>query len=193
MGTSGINSIRKVSIFDSTIKTKLIMNLSFKTKFSNGEPTCFIEKIWVSLSFGVDVKADYAEAYRKKIHENWDELRLPPFGLTRYLRPKLHTIREDKHNRWHAGVKIHFNVFNRTKNMFRFAPVIPCVSTQKIEIIRTSDYLNEIICKVDGRILTELETQKLAWNDGFANLIAFWLYFSQGFEGKIIHWTDLKY
>jgi hypothetical protein len=88
---------------------------------------------------------------------------------------------------------IHPVVFNRSKNQFQFAPTIPCKSVQKIEIIRTSDYLNETIVKIDGRKLSEKEVQQLAWNDGFANLIAFWLWFQNGYTGKIIHWTNLKY
>ena len=38
-------------------------------------------------------------------------------------------------------VSIHFNINVRTKNQFQFAPVIKCVSTQKIEIILIIDIL----------------------------------------------------
>ena len=105
---------------------------------------------------------------------------------------KIHTIREDKHNRWKAGVKMHMATGVRTKKYNQFAEEV-CKSVQRIKIIRTSDYLNETIVEIGGRKLTEPEVQQLAWNDGFENLIDFWLWFSEGFEGKIIHWTDLKY
>jgi hypothetical protein len=105
---------------------------------------------------------------------------------------KIHTIREDKHNRWKQGRLIHMATGVRTKNYNKFTEQI-CTGTQKIEIIRVSDYLNENIVKVDGRILKEEEVQKLAFNDGFSNLINFWLWFSEDFTGKLIHWTDLRY
>jgi hypothetical protein len=106
---------------------------------------------------------------------------------------KKHTIREDKHNRWHAGITMQMATGVRTKKYNCFQENT-CKSVQRIDIIRTSDYLNETIVKVDGRVLSEKETQSLAWNDGFVNLIDFWLWFSDGLEnGKIIHWTDFYY
>lgn len=105
---------------------------------------------------------------------------------------KIHTIREDKTNRWQQGVKIHFATGVRTKNYNCFDEGV-CASTQSIEIIRMSDYLNETVVKIDGRVLDQTEVQQLAWNDGFENLAEFWLWFSDSFKGKIIHWTDYKY
>ncbi len=107
---------------------------------------------------------------------------------------KKHTIRADKHNRWKAGNKIHCATGVRTKNYSCFKEYV-CISTQKIEITRPvwSEYLNDAVVKVDGKVLTEKEQQQLAWNDGFANLLEFWLWFNEDFTGKIIHWTDLKY
>lgn len=105
---------------------------------------------------------------------------------------KIHTIREDKANRWRIDRVIHMATGVRTAKYEQFDEQI-CTGVQKIEIIRTSDYMNETIVKVDGRILTEKETQTLAWNDGFLNLFDFWLFFADGFEGKVIHWTDYKY
>ena len=105
---------------------------------------------------------------------------------------KKHTIREDSHNRWKAGMKMHMATGVRTRQYNQFNEET-CKSIQEIEIIRTSDYLNEIIVKIDGRILNQDEVQQLAWNDGFDNLIDFWIWFHNGFKGKIIHWTNLKY
>jgi len=105
---------------------------------------------------------------------------------------KKHTIREDCHNRWKAGVKMHMATGVRTKNYNQFAEEV-CKSTQNIEVRRTSDYLNETLVIVDGRVLSQAEVQQLAFNDGFVNLIDFYLWFSSGFSGKIIHWTELRY
>lgn len=105
---------------------------------------------------------------------------------------KKHTIREDSHNRWKQGIKLHMATGVRTKMYNQFSEDT-CKSVQKIEIERTSDYLHETIVKIDDRKLTEKEVQQLAWNDGFANLVDFWLWFSKGFKGKIIHWTELRY
>lgn len=93
----------------------------------------------------------------------------------RFIKPilaqtKKHTIRVDSHNRWRAGMKMHMATGVRTKKYNQFNEDI-CKSIQQIEIIRTSDYLNDTIVKIDGRKLTQPEVQQLAWNDGFDNLI----------------------
>jgi hypothetical protein len=165
------------------------MILPFSTQFKDGTPTHFISKIWHSL-LGFD---NYEELYWSmySVISKVDSLDSDLFAEN--VVPKPHTIREDIHDRWHEGSLIHPVVFNRSKNQFQFAPTLVCKSTQKIEIIRTSDYLNETIVKIDGRKLLEKEIQQLAWNDGFSNLIGFWLWFQDGFTGKIIHWTNLKY
>lgn len=105
---------------------------------------------------------------------------------------KIHSIREDRYNRWKEGMIIHMATGLRTKDYKQFHEGI-CKSIQQIEIIRVSDYWNETIVRIDGRQLDLTEIQKLAWNDGFTNLIHFWMWFNRGFVGKIIHWTDFKY
>ena len=108
---------------------------------------------------------------------------------------KIHTIREDRHNRWKTGMMAHewlHNPRNVTKNPHYFA-TSQVQSIQRIEIIRVSDHLNETMVKVDGRELNQDEAQALAWNDGFINLVDFWLWFANGFDGKILHFTDKRY
>lgn len=168
------------------------MTLGFKTKWANGEPTYFVEKIWAGFSLD-----DYlwfnengcwsTEYYKDNFSVNYDW-----FKVFMKATPKLHTIREDKPNRWKAGNKIHFVINNRTKNRFQFAPVIPVFSTQKIQIqpTRKGDY---VWIYVDGRLLNYDESEKLAINDGFESLKQFCLWFNKPFTGKIIHWTSLKY
>lgn len=105
---------------------------------------------------------------------------------------KIHTIREDAKNRWQEGMTMHMATGIRTKNYNQFNAAI-CKGIQQIEIIRRSDYLEDTIVKVDGRELTFDEIQRLAWNDGFEHVIGFFMWFKDGFKGKILHWTRLEY
>jgi hypothetical protein len=163
------------------------MILSFSTKDKNGKPTNFVEKIWLGL--------EQISPIYKQYSKEWFKLYFNKFGrywdVDTRLAPKKHTIREDKHDRWHAGVLIHFIIFPRTKKMFQFAPIMPCVSTQRIDIYETGDG-TEIF--IDGRCLDENEAELLAKNDGFEDAEDMLNWFDGGIEDwKIIHWTDLKY
>lgn len=174
------------------------MKLSFSIKFPNGKPTYFIDKIWDCLvkSWLItgDLRADYLISYRNKFNSNWDSIE--------GIKPKRHTIRKDEKNRWKAGMNIHFVINNRSKNEFRFAPVVDCRSVQKIEIeylidleiFKSSPLLpRPISVEVDERTLDANEIQTLAQNDGFDSVEDFFEWFNTDFTGKIIHWTDLKY
>lgn len=123
-------------------------------------------------------------------------------------KPKIHTIREDKNNRWKAGMDIHMVINNRTKNRFQFAPVVKCVSVQEIEIdsyesdikshFTYSKHLGNYRYKVfrvwiDGKMRPIRELEKLAINDGFDSAEDFFKYFNKDFKGKLIHWSNLKY
>jgi hypothetical protein len=115
----------------------------------------------------------------------------------RFIKPilektKIHTFREDIPDRWKEGKKMHMATGIRSKRYNQFY-LSTCKSTQLIEIICPSDYMNETIVKVDGRELNQDELRQLAYNDGFDNLVDFWMWFTDGFNGKIIHWTDLRY
>lgn len=105
---------------------------------------------------------------------------------------KKHTIREDKHNRWKPGMKMHMATGVRTKEYNQFYQAV-CLSTQEIEIIIKGDRVNDTIVKVDGHMLTGIEILHLIVFDGFNSIAEFLLFFQNGFKGKIIHWTDLKY
>lgn len=170
------------------------MKLSFSIKFPNGKPTYFIDKIWdciidSSLMVG-EFRADYLISFQKKFNNYWDS--------TEGIKPKRHTIRKDEKNRWKAGMKIHFTIFNRSKNSFRFAPVIECKSVQKIEIEYTN-FSKDPIIVIDGthfyneKIGIDHGVKQLAQNDGFDSVDDFFEWFNTDFTGKIIHWTDLKY
>jgi hypothetical protein len=168
------------------------MILPFSTQL-NGKPTYFVERIHKCFSLkeiymiaGLDPSVHYPKDYN--------------FVAKDKLSPKLHTIREDKNDRWKAGTKIDFFINCRQKNMFRFAPVLPVVSTQKVEIkwIGFNNGFRPCIW-IDKKLIYDLaginkkQMLELAQNDGFDTIEDFFRYFDKDFKGKIIHWTDLKY
>ena len=170
------------------------MILPFSTKI-NGKETFFVQKIWASL-----LQIDN-ELYQDYLHPDGFPPQMPwPASSYKDFKPKLHTIRKDKNDRWQVGTKIDFYINVRQKDMFRFAPVLPVISVQKIEIkmISFSDGFRPWV-KIDGKLFYDVaETLKaqmlqFAQNDGFDNLEDFFNYFNKDFVGKIIHWTDLKY
>jgi len=185
------------------------MILSFSTKI-NGKPSYFIEKIWEGLLRNVfenDIDyIDYMSRHEEVFGKNWDFI---PDETERMTSGKIHTIREDKKDRWQTGTKIDFFINTYQKNMFRFAPVLPVVSVQKIEIKWFDDgKIKQVSVFIDGKIygtvcynfgvnVTELYKRKkldlLAQNDGFDTIEDFFAYFNEDFKGKLIHWTDLKY
>ena len=109
---------------------------------------------------------------------------------------KIHTIREDKTNRWKAGNVIHGATGVRTKNYNQFFEDV-CRSTQKIEIKydnKCSDWPAVIIDGKEHRIYHKPNViLQLAMNDGFKHPSEFSEWFKSDFKGKIIHWTDFKY
>lgn len=108
---------------------------------------------------------------------------------------KIHTIREDKHNRWKVGKIIHFATGVRTKNYNCFLRAL-CLRTQIIKItypvIGTENFTLPLV-SVDDNLLTISEIHALAVNDGFKNLEEFLTWFNKPFTGKIIHWTSKSY
>lgn len=101
---------------------------------------------------------------------------------------KIHTIREDKPNRWKAGNQIHCALGVRTKKYECFHETV-CYSTQKIEITEDRRIL------VDDKELSPAMARLLAQNDGFKSEAHFWWWFGSyiPFTGKIIHWTKFDY
>lgn len=181
------------------------MILPFST-IINKKPSYFVERIHKG------IRANYLlTAVDPSIHytANYN------FIAKDKLPAKLHTIREDKKDRWKAGTKIDFFINVRQKNMFRFAPVLPVVSTQKIEFIWKENTENHTclgtkfdrICtiKIDDRfygdaylingsvVSSSYTIPNFANNDGFDTPDELFAYFNKNFKGKIIHWTDLRY
>jgi hypothetical protein len=166
------------------------MILPFSTKM-NGKPTYFVEKIILGLVRNNLITIDFAS-----------ELLDIPISEIRKLvfKSKLHTFREDKKDRWHAGRMIDFFINCRQPTMFRFAPVLPVVSVQKVEIFYKGLFAAVAIDKelfyTDADFKLGKSTAgmlQLAQNDGFDTIEDFFAYFNEDFKGKIIHWTDLRY
>ena len=112
---------------------------------------------------------------------------------------KIHSMREDKHNRWKVGMTIHFSTGARTKNYNQFSQG-KCLGLQKVGLYQGSV---GIMVLVDGRQLLGKEILEVARNDGYAD-IASWMRFfvpeipedpndMNQWTGKIIHWTDKLY
>lgn len=114
---------------------------------------------------------------------------------------KLHTLRQDPHNRWRAGMPIQLATGVRTKKYRCFKEDV-CTGTQLIRI--TPKYLmveifgtTDITACLGGLILwhglSNEEIDTLARNDGFDSTEDFWRWFNKPFEGKLIHWTQKRY
>ncbi len=104
---------------------------------------------------------------------------------------KIHTIREDKSDRWKAGNKIHCYYNCRQINMRLIYPEMVCVSIQDIHI--SPDCYGKYTIFIDDISISDKDEKILALNDGFDSLDKFKEWFSEEFRGKIIHWTCLKY
>lgn len=158
------------------------MILPFSTKL-NGKETFFVERIHKGIRINyllrpVDPIVHYPPNYN--------------FVAKDKLPPKLHTLREDKNDRWQVGTMIDFFINVRQKNMFCFAPRLTVMSTQVVEIIHT-EFMNDIILTIDKKRLNLSEMEQFARNDGFDNLYEFIAYFNKDCVRKLIHWTDLRY
>lgn len=181
------------------------MTLGFSQKL-NRKTTQFVEKITRCLdNIQVPNLRNYAaDAAEKLGYTTTDEFA----EAVVYAEPKLHTMREDKNDLWHAGVDIHYVINNRTSNRFQFAPVTPCISTQKVNIVYENREAGNrrVMIAIDGRMEGGASfypsgqlatvwgiTDQLAINDGFESVEDFFKYFNKTCERKLIHWTNLKY
>jgi len=158
-----------------------------------GKKNYFVEKIFKSFSAYEVIKAGV-----KETHPYWlsNQTKIPSFSkrLDKNILPKLHTLREDKNDKWEAGNDIHFWINFRTKNQLQFAPLIKVTSVQSIVIKNDGGKLSKLVSvKVDGKELFPFQVKKLAINDGFPDLESFFCWFDKDFKGKIIHWTELRY
>jgi len=122
---------------------------------------------------------------------------------------KKHSFRIDSHKRWKSGIKIQFATGVRSKRYNNFSDgECKCIQHVVIEeyclandnhsflfIPSNSSHIQQKKFRViiDNRILHWTEIVKLSRNDGFDSPEDFFRWFYNGFDGFIIHWTDLKY
>lgn len=168
------------------------MILAFSTQI-NKKPTYFVERIHLSfriqevnMKAGLDPSIHYPKDYN--------------FIAKSQVAAKIHSIREDKSNRWKAGTKIDFFINCRQKDMFRFAPVLPVVSVQDVFITYAHSDILEI--SIDDRYIHSYsERLELAKNDGFDTWDDFFNYFYPLIKAsedkclslRLIHWTNHRY
>lgn len=168
------------------------MTLSFSTEI-NGKPNYLVEKIWKWLWDNTDF--EYGATWYEHGYQRLRPAKYIEQENIHFHKPKLHTIRRDEQNRWKAGNTVHPVIYNRTPDRFQFAPDFKCTGTQPI-VIEWED--NCACIKVEAgensyRYLSAFEMEELAINDGFESIKDFFAYFNVNFEGKIIHWSDIRY
>lgn len=143
---------------------------------------------------------------------------LTSYGKQNGYVPKLHTLREDPHNRWKPGKAIHHATGVRTPsyNCF-YHDKQGCKSVQQIQIINEEFKEIRIYRHLRDRYFTlytnnpnhvknlkqlpqykfiefDKNLHQFIQNDGFDTPEQFWAWFNQPiWHGKIIHWTDLMY
>jgi hypothetical protein len=111
---------------------------------------------------------------------------------------KIHTIREDKSNRWVPGKQIHFATGVRTKQYNQFG-LSMCNGVQRVSMSHIAYYGISIL--VDGKELDPIEKFQFIEADGFRYWIDFFAWFyplikatnNNCYEATIIHWTDFRY
>lgn len=117
---------------------------------------------------------------------------------------KIHTIREDKKNRWKILNKIHFATGVRTKNYNQFAEGV-CTLIERIEIKYTHQFGCKIVSVfinnkpsgiarfVDSKISWSSDCVKaLAAREGFDSVEDFFAWFDKDFTGKLLHFGIFK-
>lgn len=125
-------------------------------------------------------------------------LNYPWGGETHFVRKivrreKIHSIRTDKKNRWKAGRSIQQVTGNRTKNRNQFASET-CDGVQTVSISFNTDGTINLVLVDSVQIK---DWHKIAINDGLtASDFQAWFFLNAEqyvYEGKIIHWTPLRY
>lgn len=149
------------------------MTLGFTTKFPDGSPTMFEQKILIDLD----------PACREQYPD---------------MLPKIHTFRMG--HRWRAGMKMHMVTGNRTANRRQFNIGYPaletCNGTQDCIITCIIDPAIGFHIEIDGR---QIENDLLfIANDGFNSPQQFWNWFGNPITpvrhvGQIIHFTNFRY
>jgi hypothetical protein len=112
---------------------------------------------------------------------------------------KVHTVRDDKGNRWKAGMLMHMYTGGRfSKEYHQFAKK----ECKGIQDIFTTYFNGRLQITVDDTYLFgHLERTNFAISDGFNDwddFVKYWLPVidtmpEKTFKGKVIHWTYFRY
>lgn len=106
---------------------------------------------------------------------------------------KVHTLRDDLHDRWISGRTMHMATGVRTKNYNCFKQT-ECISTQETVIKLKKGRLSIII---NAEELNNSVLDLFIKRDGFKNKAEFIYWFFPTGDGivfkKLLHWTDLRY
>lgn len=145
------------------------MILNFQTTFKDGSPTYFVDKISETFDFldNEELQNIWDSAWGKffgkeelnLLFKRWSDLTELP-----EVHQKLHSLREDIHDRWQIGAKL-----------------------QRVYILDQKDGMGH------ARELLGVDLATFVLNDGFDSLEQFWNYFTENKTLKIIHWTNFKY
>ena len=98
---------------------------------------------------------------------------------------KLHTIRQKPIA---VGTMMNHIVYPYHKKERRCVLSNFCTSIQTVVINPSLK-----IIEVDGKRLSDFDTERVAKNDGFTSMDDFWSFFNEPYQGMIIHWTDTRY
>lgn len=116
---------------------------------------------------------------------------------------KVHTIRDDKHNRWEVGNKIHFWLGNPRNTRGKTKPYqfgigeVSKVETIRMDFAIPEDWQQDIVFIGDDIVLKTIDAlNALAENDGFDNWAQMKLWFDdtgiKQYFGKIIFWKNFR-
>jgi len=115
---------------------------------------------------------------------------------------KVHTIRDDKHNRWKVGNKIHFwlgsprNTSGKTKPYQFGLGEVSRVEEIQMDFAILEDWSTDAVYIGDDIILkSDDELNALAENDGFDDWEQMKLWFDnpdRRYSGKIIFWKNFE-
>jgi len=115
---------------------------------------------------------------------------------------KVHTIRDDKNNRWKLGTKIHFWLGNPRNTRGKIKPYqfgvgeVSRVETIRMDFAMPEEWQPDVVfIGEDIRLKTEEELNSLAINDGFENWLQMkqWFFNPDGqYFGKIIFWKNFE-
>ncbi|GAF06043.1 hypothetical protein [Saccharicrinis fermentans] len=115
---------------------------------------------------------------------------------------KIHTLREDIHNRWHQGKLIHYKAWSGKGYRSPMIDIIKPSNVISKQHVFMSTYQGRLDISIASKELFGWsERNEFAINEGFVSWEAFEDYFydmvdkreDSCYSPKLIHWTDKRY